>query len=343
MGRINMSEVQKMAEDAKKSGFAGGNWDSLKDGRNVRRILFPKGDSTKFCVDAQFHFGLGAEGKGSVACLKNWNKRCPICEEVEQLQHSRSKDDQELAKRLRATQRIFINVIDRDGEDEKPKILAIGRTIYRQILDLIIDPDYADITDPDHGHDVTIIREGKGLQTKYTVNPKPKETVASETYTEAELDSLMTDLNSLVVEHSYEDLVKLLNGEDISKKSYSSDDEDEDESEDEAPDYDELSKGELIDLCEEKGIDVPAGANRMKLITLLTKAASKGSSKGASKAADNYPPDDDDVPFDMGTPIRKEPTKREPAPEVTGDPDDDILDDIDKALAARRAARKSNG
>lgn len=300
MGKLNLGAVQQKNAELQQSGN-GGNYgfDKLESGKNVRRILPPKGDREVFWSEGFMHYSLGADGKTAVTCLSTFDKKCPICEYLESIQNSKNKDDQEMIKSCRKTKRIFIAVLNRDSQDEeeKPLVLGIGKSILKGITDCICDPDYGDITDFETGRDITITKSGTGMQTSYTVLPKPKSIIASDSYSPEELDELIPDLDSLFVEKSPEELEAILNGEEYGE---------EEESDDDELDYDEMSLDDLKYLCKDRGIRVPAGAKRSKLVQLLIEYDESGEDeedeeeqpapkgrKGA-KGAMNPPEEDDD-------------------------------------------------
>lgn len=322
MGKLNM-EAMKNKLNTESSQSYNTEYDKLQQGKNVRRVLWPKGDSESFYSEGFLHFGLGSEGKTVATCPKTFSskEKCPICEYVETLQKSKSKDDKKLADDIKAKRRIYINVINRDDEEEEdtPKVLPIGVTILKGLLETICDPDYADITDFEEGRDITITRKGQGLKTEYSVLPKPKSSVASETKTAEELEEEMTDLDALFVKKSYEELEAILNGED-------SEDDDEDEDEEDNDEYDELDLEELEELCEERGIKIPTKANRLKLISLLNKwdEENQDTDNTSSKSSKDKSKDDEDT-----------------SDEDTSGEEDEDEDEVKDAIAAALARRKN--
>lgn len=264
MGKLNMDAMKSKLDVESSGGYSNTDYDKLVQGKNVRRILWPKGDSDSFYSEGLIHFGLGSDGKSVATCPKTFGskEKCPICEYVEELQQSKNKEDKKLASDIKAKRRIYVNVINRDGDDETPRVLPIGVTILKGLLETICDADYGDITDPEDGRDITITRKGEGLKTEYSVLPKPKSSVVSDEQTPDEIEEEMTDLESLFVKKSYDELEAILNGED------SDNDNDDDSSDDD--EYDSMSTDELIELCDERGIDLPTKPTKIKLIALLT-------------------------------------------------------------------------
>lgn len=309
-----MDAMLKKQEELKKGG---GNsdfgFDKLESGKNVRRVLPPKGDNDMFYSEGYLHFGLGADGKTTVTCLETFGKKCPICEYLESIKNSKDKEDKEFYNNSKKTKRIYINVLNRDSdeEEETPKVLPIGRMILKQLIDIICDPDYGDITDFEEGRDVTITKSGKGMNTEYSVLAKPKCTIASEQFDEAELDDLLPDLESLFQEKSEEELIAILSGEEYS---------DDDGSSDEDLEYDEMELDDLKYLCEERGISIPKkNCTKSKLIRLLEE-----------DDEENEDDEDDDDEGDI----------HDPEDDDDDDDDDDLMASVKQAVKNKRAGRK---
>lgn len=284
MGKLNLGKVAKLSEELARGGSGRAGFDKLNKGKNIRRLLPPKGDNDMFYVDGYEHFVKVGGKSRVVSCLETWGdgKSCPICQYAEKLKNSKAKDDRKLANDLRRVHRIYVSVLNRDEEteEETPKILAIGKTVLKQIVTLITDPDYGDITDFHTGRDLTITKTGEGLQTEYSVIAKPKETDASETMTEEELDAALPDLNAIFVKRTPAELEDILNGK--GEGDEPDDDEDEDDEPDEpstasgGTDYDEMETEELIELCKARGLRVPKSQNRNRIIATLEEDDEEG-------------------------------------------------------------------
>lgn len=306
MGKMDMDALKSRLDAAESGGnYSNTDYDKLQNGKNVRRILWPKGDKKVFFSEGFLHFSLGAEGKKVATCPKTFNEKnpCPICEAVAQLQKSKSKQDKKLADQIKAKRRIYINVLSRDDEEETPKVLPIGVTILKGLLETICDPDYGDITDPETGRDVTITRKGQGLNTEYSVLPKPKSSVVSEELEVDYIEEAMADLDSLFIEKSYDELQAILDGEEESGED------------DDDPGYDDMDIDELTKLVKKRKLKMPNKVTRLTLITVLTKA-------DAAEEAEEDEPEDD------------------AAEEESGDGEDS--DDVEDAIAAALAKRKGN-
>ena len=220
MAGLNLEKLkQRLEEEENKSNGASVEYDKLTQGKNTRRILFPKGTNDEFYSEGYIHYNVG--GKGVVTCRKTfgYNERCPICEYVNNLRESANPEDQNLYQKMRAKKRIYINVLDRDKGEDKPKVLGIGQSIFKALLGVFCDPDYGDITDPDKGRDVMITRSGQGINTTYSLLVKPNTSPVSLTVSKEELDTGMADLKSLFLNKSYDELLAILNGTDSNSQA----------------------------------------------------------------------------------------------------------------------------
>jgi hypothetical protein len=98
-------------------------------------------------------------------------------------------------------------VIDRaDGEI---KLFDLRSTIYAQIVDLAVDPDYGSPADPDNGYDITIKKEKTGplpQNVKYSILPAR----GNSPLTDEERSLELYDLEKIIKRQSYDDQKKWL-------------------------------------------------------------------------------------------------------------------------------------
>ena len=63
MGKVNLNAMKsKLDNMSQASNYSNTEYDKLVSGKNVRRVLFPKGNSESFYSEGFVHFSLGAEG-----------------------------------------------------------------------------------------------------------------------------------------------------------------------------------------------------------------------------------------------------------------------------------------
>ena len=110
--------------------------------------------------------------------------------------------------------RTFAPVIVRGEESQGVRFWGFGKTVYQELLS-IIDPDYADITDPVNKRDVVVefISEESGGEFPTTkIRVKPNQTPISDDPTILEkVKSSQKDIRDIYQEQSYDDLTNVLN------------------------------------------------------------------------------------------------------------------------------------
>ena len=121
-----------------------------------------------------------------------------------------------MARKLEAKMRTFAPVIVRGEETQGVRFWGFGKTVYQELLSVIADPDYGDITDPVSGRDVSVefitAEESGASFPKTAIRVKPNQTPIVED--KAKLESLLEnqkDITELYQELSYEELTGVLN------------------------------------------------------------------------------------------------------------------------------------
>lgn len=159
------SEKKDQTQERPKAKF----WNP-KNGTNIIRILPGKTRGNDFYVETLVHWVENTP----VNCRRmEGHDDCPICKQVKALYEA---GETSKASKLRASKRYYFNVIDRENEAEGPMVYGCGVKVFNQVLSIMIDPDYGDITDPDNGFDLKLIRTPKGgSNVDYNVTPRRNE------------------------------------------------------------------------------------------------------------------------------------------------------------------------
>jgi hypothetical protein len=127
-------------------------------------------DKDFFCKAGTHYWANASNPKLPVPCSRTKNPKatCVICDKVAQLKASTSKADNLEAEKLRPRTRYYVGLLPREGEGAgKVHVYPAPKAIYTKILSYMEDPQYGDITDPMDGCDLTLIRSGSGMETKY--------------------------------------------------------------------------------------------------------------------------------------------------------------------------------
>ena len=125
------------------------------------------------------------------------------------------KDEWIQGKRLEPKMRTFAPVIVRGKESEGVKFWGFGKSVYQELLGVIADPDYGDITDATNGRDIGIERqtpaEAGNQYGKTTVRVKPNQTPITEDAEQLKgIFENQSNLTELYNEPTYDELKEVL-------------------------------------------------------------------------------------------------------------------------------------
>ena len=182
-------------------------------GQQVVRIVPYKHNKDNPFMELYFHYNLG--GNKTYLSPATFGRPDPVEEFSNKLKSTGNKDEWVQGKRLEPKMRTFVPVVVRGREDEGVKFWGFGKTVYQELLSVIADPDYGDITDAMNGRDIGIERqtpaEAGNQYGKTTVRVKPNQTKLVED-SEA-LENLLNNqanITELYTEPSYDDLKEAL-------------------------------------------------------------------------------------------------------------------------------------
>ena len=144
-----------------------------EDGEQTIRIVpTPDGDPFK---EYWFHYNLG-KNAGFLSPKKNFGEDDPLNDFVRQLYKDGTDESIKMAKDLSARQRFFAPVLVRGEEEKGVRLWGFGKTAYKELLNLVLNPEYGDITDVAEGTDLTI-NYGKPAGAQFpqtTITPRRK-------------------------------------------------------------------------------------------------------------------------------------------------------------------------
>ena len=146
--RAKLNAVQNRGGGSKKSQF----WRPEDGEQTIRIVPTPDGDPFK---EFFFHYNLG-KNAGFLSPKKNFGEDDPLDAFIRQLFNEGTEESTKMAKSLMARQRFFSPVIVRGQEEEGIKMWGYGKTVYEQLLNLVLNPEYGDITDPQEGTDLLL-------------------------------------------------------------------------------------------------------------------------------------------------------------------------------------------
>jgi len=181
-----------------------------QDGETTIRIVpTPDGDPFK---DYWFHYNVG-NAPGFLSPKKNFGEDDALDAFVRKLYKEGTEESIKMAKSLSARQRFFAPVVVRGEEDKGVRVWGFGKMAYEKLLNLVLNPEYGDITDSEAGTDL-VIRYGKPAgasfpQTEITPRRRPSLLCEDEAQCAEWLDTI-PDLDSLFERKTPEEVEAIL-------------------------------------------------------------------------------------------------------------------------------------
>lgn len=177
----------------------------------VRLLSFQDNDGQPF-KERYFYYNIG--NNPGLLSPYQFGEPDPIQELITKLRDDGSKESYELAKKLYPKMRSYAPVVVRGEEDKGVRLWAFGKTVYQSLLNIMLDEDYGDITDPTEGRDIKVVcNKPPGRMWAMTeVRPRGKDSMLSSDKTQATgwIQSI-PDLDDMFTCKTYEELEKIVN------------------------------------------------------------------------------------------------------------------------------------
>lgn len=180
--KSNLDKIRKHFQET--AGNIDTRWLTIKEperGSDTRvniRVLPPWGESAEgfFYFPGGLHYGFEIGGRRrAIACPEASGRgKCPVCAFIAKLRRSDNRDHEKLVSgfgtSIALQRKYWVNVIDR----AEPDVIKMYGT-NKKFIETILDAE-DDITDPENGRDITIIRKGSGSRTRYNYVVRTKAT-----------------------------------------------------------------------------------------------------------------------------------------------------------------------
>lgn len=216
--------VQKLAarlkefEDGQKaSEFAKLLWKPKEGTQTVRIVPYKFNPDSPF-IELKFYYNLAGN---HYLAPSTFGKPDPIQEVIETLRSSGSNEEKEIAAKLTATSRTYAPVLVRGEEDMGVRYWGFGVTVYKQLLKLMTNAKWGDITSWTEGNDIDVEfhKESKKKNAKgqsfpeTTITPCPQKTPVVDPTRRDLMDKLkdQTDILKIFPLKSYEELQNAVN------------------------------------------------------------------------------------------------------------------------------------
>jgi len=181
-------------------------------GKTQARIVPYKFNKDNPFIELYFHYDMGEKNYLSPI---SFGRPDPIEEFATKLKTSGNKEDYKLGKKIEAKMRTYAPIIVRGEENEGVKFWGFGKMVYQELLSVIADPDYGDITDPVNGRDIVIefkTSEETGRAFPSTsIRVKPNQTPVTENPDVMKtVKDTQREITEIYQEHSYDVLKEAL-------------------------------------------------------------------------------------------------------------------------------------
>tara|TARA_R110000824_G_scaffold102748_4_gene244516 strand:+ start:1272 stop:2030 length:759 start_codon:yes stop_codon:yes gene_type:complete len=151
---IDMSKMRDKKVAFESRGGNRGNFWRPEEGSDTTIRILPTADGDPF-KEFFFHYNVG-KNPGFLSPKKNYGEDDPLDAFIRNLFNEGDEESIKMAKNLMARQRFFSPVIVRGQEDKGVQVWGYGKMVYQTLLNLVLNPDYGDITDPGAGTDLVI-------------------------------------------------------------------------------------------------------------------------------------------------------------------------------------------
>ena len=145
---------QKHSALTNKGGGSNDTFWKPEEGTQTIRIVCPKdGDPFR---DYLFHYRMGADNNTSMISPRTFGRTDPIAEFGNQLWNEGTEASKQEARNFFPRMRVFAPVVVRGEEEKGVRIWGFSKTTYESLLNIVLDPEYGDITDPHSGTDIRL-------------------------------------------------------------------------------------------------------------------------------------------------------------------------------------------
>ena len=188
--------LRQFEEGAKASEFAKFLW-RPKEGLQTVRIVPYKLNPGNPLIELKFYYKLG--GHNYLAPC-TFGKPDPILETIDTLRASGSNEEKDLAAKLAPVTRTYTPVIVRGEEELGVRFWGFGVQVYKQLLKLMTNTKYGDITSYTEGRDIEVEFHKISKKKNAKGESFPETTILADPNTTPVVDPTRRDLMEKVVD-----------------------------------------------------------------------------------------------------------------------------------------------
>jgi len=180
--------------------------------QTIRIVPYSHSPENPF-IELLFHYNMNGK---TYLSPSSFGRPDPIVEFASKLKKTGSKEEWKQGRALEPKLRTYVPILVRGQESEGVKFWGMGKQVYQEILAIIADPDYGDITDLKSGRDITVEfktaeETGKSFP-ETTIRVKPNATVAFDVNDGAVKEKVKNQKNvtDLFPELTYDELASVM-------------------------------------------------------------------------------------------------------------------------------------
>lgn len=150
---IDLSKVKSRLEALKNQGTKSTYLWKPSPGKQVVRIVPYSHNPENPFIELHFHYNMNGK---TYLSPSSFGRPDPIVEFANKLKKSQDKEEWKRGRALEPKMRTYVPILVRGLEHEGVKFWGMGKSVYQELLAIIADPDYGDITDPKNGRDIVV-------------------------------------------------------------------------------------------------------------------------------------------------------------------------------------------
>jgi len=178
-------------------------------GKQTIRIVPYKFNTEIPFIELKFHYNLNGK---TYLSPDSFNRPDPIVEFSNKLKKSGSKDEWQFGRKIEPKARTYVPIIVRGEEALGVRFWGFGKSVFQEIMSVMADPDYGDITDLANGRDILVefksaVETGKQFpETSIRVKPNTSPAVDPKNKDLVDKLSNQTNILELFPEPTYDEL-----------------------------------------------------------------------------------------------------------------------------------------
>ena len=208
---INLDAIKAKLNQLQTTNTKTSNLWKPEPGKQVIRIIPYQHNKDNPFNELYFHYDLG---KKNFLSPITYGRPDPVVEFSSKLKSTGNSDEWKLGKKMEPKMRCYAPIVVRGQESEGIKFWGFGKLVYQELLGVIADPDYGDITDTINCRAILVEftpAEGAGQFPKTTIRVKPNQSSISDDINVVKMvTENQPNLSDIFKEPSYDELKEAL-------------------------------------------------------------------------------------------------------------------------------------